>query len=112
MVAYYRNLKDMSDCYSLTDAYTPLLNASFEMFNETNSKNETVNYLVLTYKKTNSSACKDASVQFKMMCDANATTPQYAWESMPDDNCSEVIRFTSANNCNKYDINTLWRWCD
>lgn len=62
MVAYYRDLKDLNDCYSLTDAYTPLLNASFEMVNETNSKNETINYLVLTYKKTNSSACKDASV--------------------------------------------------
>ena len=62
MVAYYRQLTDMSDCYSLTDAYTPLLNASFEMLNETNSKNETINYLVLTYKRTNETACKDASV--------------------------------------------------
>lgn len=47
-----------------------------------------------------------------MMCNRTFSTPVIALKSIDDDLCNPVIDFTSKYNCNFFDLNALWRWCD
>ena len=46
------------------------------------------------------------------MCNRTYSTPVIALKSIDDDLCNPVIDFTSKHNCNFFDLNALWRWCD
>lgn len=47
-----------------------------------------------------------------MMCDKSKTDPLLEWISEGTTTCEEKVRITAASNCDAFNINALWRWCD
>lgn len=80
LAALYRNVDDLTDCYSLTDSFSPAKEAtSFNIFNATDSKGNIVNYLEIMWARTNAATCPNASITFEMLCDKQSTETTSVW---------------------------------
>lgn len=95
--------------------YAPKLNATkVDVKTEVNpNSNSEVKYLSLQWQ-SNIKSCKGTEnfgITFNMKCNSTMKTPVYAISDNTNE-CNPVIDFTSKYNCNLFDTNAIWRWCE